>query len=211
MRRDELAVEQAPAAGAQPCDQMRERDLRRIARATDHRFAEKGAAERHAIEAPDQLASLPAFDAVRMTEPKQAVVTRLDQRVDPGRRPVGRGLGAERDHARKTGIGGDAESLADNDFLQAARQAEAVERQDCALPRLDPMDRRVVRPVGHREKTLRISAEQQRRVERVDRLRQLAGFTNFSVMRSDSPIARYFSRSLSPSRRFGGRVHTPFS
>ena len=40
---------------------------------------------------------------------------------------------------------------------------------------------------------------------------QDAGFTNFSVMRSDSPIARYFSRSLSPSRRFGGSVHTPFS
>ncbi len=211
MRGDELAVEQAPAARAQPCDEVRERDFRGVARAADHRFAEKGAAERHAVEAPDQLVPLPAFDAVRVADAEQAFVTRLDQRVYPRRRPVGRGLGAERDHARKFGVGGNAEAFADDGLLQAARQAEAVERQDRAQPRLDPMDRRVVRPVGHREKSLRIGAEQQRRVERVDRLRQLAGFTNFSVMRSDSPIARYLSRSVSPSRRFGGRVHTPFS
>src|SRR5690606_20018773 len=37
------------------------------------------------------------------------------------------------------------------------------------------------------------------------------GLTNFRVMRSDSPIARYFSRSLSPRASDGGRVHTPFS
>src|SRR4029077_1167551 len=35
------------------------------------------------------------------------------------------------------------------------------------------------------------------------------GFTNLSVIRSDSPIARYLSRSLSPSPSVGGRVHTP--
>lgn len=37
----------------------------------------------------------------------------------------------------------------------------------------------------------------------------LPGFTNFSVIRSDSPIARYLARSLSPSVSVGGRVHTP--
>src|ERR1700681_2729522 len=37
----------------------------------------------------------------------------------------------------------------------------------------------------------------------------LPGFTNLSVIRSDSPIARYLSRSLSPSPSVGGRVHTP--
>src|SRR3546814_13439268 len=87
-------------------------------------------------------------------------------------------------------------------FFQAVRQVEAIERQDRAQPRLDPMDRRVVRPVGHRENPLRIGAEQQGRVYGLD-VFQLAGFTNFSVMRSDSPIARYFSRSLSPSVKIG--------
>src|SRR5882762_3679601 len=37
----------------------------------------------------------------------------------------------------------------------------------------------------------------------------LPGFTNLSVIRSDSPIARYLSRSFSPSASVGGRVHTP--
>ena len=37
----------------------------------------------------------------------------------------------------------------------------------------------------------------------------VAGFMNFSVIRSDSPIARYFSRSTSPLRSTGGSVQTP--
>jgi hypothetical protein len=35
------------------------------------------------------------------------------------------------------------------------------------------------------------------------------GLTNFSVMRSDSPIARYLARSFWPSASVGGSVHTP--
>ena len=43
------------------------------------------------------------------------------------------------------------------------------------------------------------------------RVRHFLGgtFTNLSVMRSLSPIARYLSRSLSPSRKVGGSVQTP--
>ena len=37
----------------------------------------------------------------------------------------------------------------------------------------------------------------------------LAGFTNRKVIRSDSPIALYFSRSLSFNVNTGGKVHTP--
>ena len=37
-----------------------------------------------------------------------------------------------------------------------------------------------------------------------------ATFVNLSVMRSLSPIAMYFSRSLSPSFNDGGSVQTPF-
>ncbi len=210
MRGDELAVEQLPAAGDQPRDEMRERDLRGVAHAADHRFAEKGAAQCDAVESADQLALLPAFDAVGMAEAEEPLVARFDHRVDPRRRAVGGGLGAERHHVCEGAIGGDVEMLADDRPFQPARQAEAVQRQDRAQPRLDPMDRRVVRRVGHREKPLRIGAEQQRGVYGLKRL-QFAGFTNLSVMRSDSPIARYFSRSFSPSRRFGGSVQTPFS
>jgi hypothetical protein len=37
----------------------------------------------------------------------------------------------------------------------------------------------------------------------------LPGFTNLNVIRSDSPMARYLARSLSPSASVGGSVHTP--
>ena len=57
------------------------------------------------------------------------------------------------------------EAAPEFDFFQAVRQVEAIERQDRAQPRFDPMDRRVVRPVGHRENALRIGAQQQRRVD----------------------------------------------
>jgi hypothetical protein len=66
MRGDELAVEQLPAAGAQSRDEVGERHLRRVADAADHRFAEKSAAQRHAVKAADEFAPLPAFDAVRV-------------------------------------------------------------------------------------------------------------------------------------------------
>ena len=210
MGRDELAVEQPPAARAQPRDEVGERDFRRVARPADHGFAEKSAAERHAIKPARKLALQPAFDAMRVPQPEQPVIARLDDRIDPRRRPVAGRLGAQRDHIRKDGVGRDAKTIADDRLFQAARQPKTVERQDRAQPGFDPMDRRVVRPVGHREQPLRIGAEQQRGVYGFKRL-QLAGFTNFSVMRSDSPIATYFARSVSPSVSTGGNVHTPFS
>lgn len=126
MRGDELAVEQLPAARDQPRDEMRERDLRRVARAADHRFAEKGAAQRHAVEPADEFAALPAFDAMRMAEAEEPLVARLDHRVDPRRRPVGGGLGAERHHVGEGAVGGDVEMLGDDGPFQPSRQAEAV-------------------------------------------------------------------------------------
>lgn len=208
MRGDELAIEQFPAARDEPRDEVRERDLRRIARAADHRFAEEGPAECDAIEAPRQLAIKPAFDAVRMTKLEKPVIARPDYRVDPCRRPVIGGFGTQRDHVGERRVGRDAEAVRHDHLFQAARQVKAIERQDRAQPRFDPMHRRVVRPVGHRKNALRIGAEEQRRIYGLE-VFQFAGFTNFSVMRSDSPIARYLSRSFSPSVRFGGSVQTP--
>ena len=208
MRGDELAIEQLPAARLQPRDEVRQRDLRCVARAADHRFAEESAAERHAIEPARKLTVQPDLDAVRVAELEQAFVARLDHRVDPRRRPVVGGLGAKRHHIAERRIGGDAEAVGDDDLLQALRQVEAAQRQDRAQPRLDPVDRRVVGAVGHREQPLRIGAEQQRGVDRFEMF-QGAGFTNLSVMRSDSPIARYLARSTSFCASDGGSVHTP--
>src|SRR3546814_6356265 len=111
------SVEQFPAAREQPRDEVRERDLRGVARAADHRFAEKRAAERDAVKPARQLAVLPAFDAVRMAELEQSVVTRADDGVDPRRRPVIGGRGAERDHVGEGGVGVDAKAVGHDDFL----------------------------------------------------------------------------------------------
>src|SRR3546814_19293901 len=98
MRSDELAVEQFPAAGDQPRDEMRERDLRGVARAADHRFAEKGAAERDAVKPARHLAVLPAFDAVRMAELDKSVIARTAAGVYTRRRACVGGPGARREH-----------------------------------------------------------------------------------------------------------------
>ena len=47
------------------------------------------------------------------------------------------------------------------------------------------------------------------RPRRSSRSRAYLGFTNLSVIRSDSPMARYFARSLSPSVSVGGSAQTP--
>lgn len=208
MRGDELAIEQFPAAGDESRDEVRERNFRRVARAADHRFAEECTAERHAVESPGKLVIEPAFDAVCVADLEQAVVARADHRVDPRRRPVVGGLCAERNHLGKNGVGRHAKAIRHDNFFQAVRQVKAIQRQDRAQPRFDPMDRRVFRPVGHRKNALRIGAEQQRRIDGFKML-QDAGFTNFSVMRSDSPIATYLARSVSPSAKLGGNVQTP--
>jgi len=49
MRRQELGVEQAVAAEAQPGDQVNERDFARLALAAEHAFTEKDRTERNAV------------------------------------------------------------------------------------------------------------------------------------------------------------------
>ena len=58
----ELTVEQREVADLQPRDEPGERGLGGIGGAAEHRFAEEGATEAHAINPADQYAVLPAFD-----------------------------------------------------------------------------------------------------------------------------------------------------
>ena len=74
-------------------DQPGDRDLRRIARAADHRFAEKGAAEREAVEPADQRLAVPHLDRMREALCVERDEDLLDLPVDPG---VGAILGAIR-------------------------------------------------------------------------------------------------------------------
>ena len=68
----------------QPLDQMDQADLRGVALAREHAFAEEGAAERHAVEAADQPAVAPGFDRVAVAAPEELDIGLADRRVDPG-------------------------------------------------------------------------------------------------------------------------------
>lgn len=165
MRCHELAVEQAEPGKAQPRDQPCERNLRRIGTPRHHAFPEKGTAERYAIKAADQVVALPDLDRMGKALIVQTAIGTLDRAVDPGRRPVGRRLRAERNDAGKGAVGGHRETLPPDRLGERARQAETLQWQDRALLRLHPINIACVPVVRHGKYAERISAEQQQRID----------------------------------------------
>src|SRR3954451_14317738 len=78
MRRHELRVQQAKAAGAQPRYEMDQRDLRGIALDVEHAFAEERRPETHAVESADKLAVAPGLDRMGVADVEQFAVERAD-------------------------------------------------------------------------------------------------------------------------------------
>src|SRR5690606_20576448 len=98
MRGDELRVEEREATGAQPRDEMNQRDLGGVAFPVEHALAEERTAEPDTVEPADKLAVTPGFDGMAMPDLVQPAVELADPPVDPGSRTPGRGLGAAVDH-----------------------------------------------------------------------------------------------------------------
>ena len=161
----ELAVEQGKAARPQPRRQPCQRNLRRIGAARHHALAEKGPAERHAIETADQFLAVPTFDRMGKADLVQMAIGALDRIVDPGRWPIRRGLRAQRHQPGEIAIGRDAEPLPADHLRQRMRQVKAVQRQDRAPFRLHPINVRGVAIVGHREHADGIGLQQQNGVD----------------------------------------------
>ena len=157
----ELAVEQAKAALDQPRHEMDQRDLGRIALAAEHALAEERRADRDAIEAADQLALAPAFDAVRMAAREQLAVERQDRLVDPALGMAGPRLGAGPHHAGEIGVGADLEDVLPHGARQTLGQVEAVERQHRAQPGIEPVELGIVAALAHREDADAIGLQQQ--------------------------------------------------
>src|SRR6516162_11280745 len=88
VRGDELGVEQPEPAGLESCDEMHQRDFRRIAGTVKHALAEEGAAEAHAVKPAHQLLSVINLDGMAMANVIELAVERADTRVDPGARPA---------------------------------------------------------------------------------------------------------------------------
>ena len=166
---DELAIEQAIAADPQPCDEIGQRDLRRIRRSAEHALAEEGSAQRHAIQATEQRAAdivgIPDFQRVGVAVGMECRIGTLDRRIDPGVGAIAGRFCAGGHDAREGSVGGDDEAIATQRLGQRMRQAEAVEREHTALARLHPKNfRRVAAlpPSGTRRPNRRAAAGRDR-------------------------------------------------
>ncbi len=155
----ELAVEQGKPADPQSRDEPSERDLRRVARPRHHAFAEERAAKREAIEPADEPLPFPAFDRMRKAEPVERGESGFDLPADPGFGPVGGAFGTEADHGLERGIGGHSKPIRHNRLLERARQVKAVERQDGAALRLDPVNAVGAAVIRHRKHADGIGAQ----------------------------------------------------
>src|SRR3546814_525073 len=161
VRRGELGIEELEAAPAQAQHELGEGDLAGIGRPAEHRLAEEGPAQRHAIEPADQGAVAPALDGVGEAHVEELVVELLDDRVDPGVGPVLGRLRAAANDLLEGGVAAHLEDAAADLGAQLARQAEVVERQDAAHVRIDPVQLWVDPALGHGEDPDGISAEEE--------------------------------------------------
>ncbi len=157
---DELRVEQREAAVDQAGAQIDERHLAGVALGGEHALAEEGAVQRHAVEAADQLAVRPRLDRVAVAGVEQVAVERPDLAVDPGGAAAGPRGGAAVDHALEVGVDPHLEHALADGARQALGHVHLVEQQDAALLRLDPVERRIVGALGHREDAAGIGLEQ---------------------------------------------------
>jgi hypothetical protein len=155
----ELAIQQSEAACLQPRHEVCEGDLGSIAHPRDHRFAEKGAAQREAVQAADKTVSLPTFDRMGEAPAVKLDEDALDRAVDPSVGPVARGFGAELHNPLEFLIDRDFEAVSQDGFPERSREMEFAERKHAAQLRLDPIDAGGQPVIGHRENPHRISAE----------------------------------------------------
>ena len=156
----ELGVEQAVAAGLEPRHQMHQRDLGGVTRAVEHALAEEGAAERDAVEPAHQQAAVIDLHGVAMALGIERAVDLADAGVDPGAGAPDVGLGAALDHLVEGAVDHDGEAGVAHGARQPRRHMKAVERDDAALVRLDPVERRVLGAFRHGEDAAGIGLEQ---------------------------------------------------
>ena len=85
----------------------------------------------------------------------------LDLRVDPGVLAAGRGAGAAGDGAGEVLVHRHVNASGQHGARQPARQVEAVERQDAAALRVEPVEPLAAPRLGHREQAMAIGAQHQ--------------------------------------------------
>src|SRR5262249_4477748 len=155
-----LSIEQLEAAGPQTRDQVDEGDLGSVARAVEHALAEEGAAERDAVEPTDQQIAVVDLNAVAMAALVELAIEHTDAGIDPGALAAGLRLSAAIQHAVEVAVDHHGKAVRSHRTREPAGQMKTVERNDPAHLGLNPVERRIVRALGHGKDAARIGLEQ---------------------------------------------------
>ena len=155
-----LGVEQLESADLEPGHEMHERDLGRVARAMEHALAEERPPERDPVEPADQRVALVDFEAVAMAALVELAIEHADARIDPRARPAVASLRATFQHAVEVAVDGDGEAVGTHRSGEPRGNMKAIERNDAAHLRLDPVEGRVLRAVRHGKDAAGIGLEQ---------------------------------------------------
>src|SRR5436190_2507847 len=156
----ELRVEQPKSAGLEARHEVHQCDLGGIARAVEHALAEERAAERNAVEPADELLALVDLETMAMAPFVELAIEHADAPVDPSARAPEARLRAALEHRVEIAVDGDGETVGAHGAGKPCRHVEALERNDTAQLRLDPIERRVVRALRHGKDAAGIGLEQ---------------------------------------------------
>src|SRR5690606_37231070 len=112
------------------------------------------------VKAACQAPIAPRLDSMAMTAREQFAVKPVDAAVDPGLVAAGRGRGALADHRLEIVVHPDVECAAAHRARESAGDVKAVEWDDPALARFDPVEAWIVGILRHRKDAAGISLEQ---------------------------------------------------
>ena len=138
--RRQLNVEQDDAVAAQLLNQMVKRCFRRVADPVEHGFAREESANGHAVDAADELRSLPAFNAVRVTFFVQPRIGIDEVGAEPGALASGSRLRARLDDFAKGAVNSDFKDAVANHSRQTFRNMEPVQLKNRARVGRPPRD-----------------------------------------------------------------------
>src|SRR5262249_1293716 len=137
-----------------------ERDLGGIALAGKHAFAEERSAKPDAVQPAHQTSVLPGLDGMAVAEGEELAIEPSDARIDPGLgAAVGEG-GAAAHHRGEIGVDADLEQILRYRPREPSWQVEAIERNDAARFRLDPVEAGILGGFSHRKDADGIGLEQ---------------------------------------------------
>src|SRR5258706_15951717 len=173
---------------------MHERNLRCVARAMKHALAEKSPAERDAVESAHQLFAIIDLDGVAMSARVEFAVEYPDTFVDPGARAARPRLGAGVDDGIEIVVDANDEWIGAHGARKPAGQMEAVERNDAAPLRLNPVQSRILGAFRHWEDAAGIGLQQHFRRD-LDKGGLAAGHVGTGLSVRPRLLARPVSRS----------------